>query len=319
MCIRDRTITDANFCEATATIMLNAPNSISANIINVTEPLCPNDENASATAESLDGIAPFTYFWSNNTTNQTLTNVGAGTYSVTITDALFCEATANITINAPMNMALSATTTNASCGQNDGTASILVTNGTPPFSGSGSFTNLSANGLAAGLYTVTVTDGNTCTESINVVIDNDDAPTLTVTSSTDATCENANGSITVAGNGGNGNLSYTWSHDNALSGTTATNLTAGNYGITLTDDNNCEAVQSVTINDIAAPSLQLVTSTDAACGNANGSIEVQAVGGFGNITYAWSHENALDTPTANDVTAATYTAVSYTHLRAHET
>ncbi|MGB1205706.1 MAG: choice-of-anchor L domain-containing protein [Chitinophagales bacterium] len=301
------TITDANNCEATANVTLNAPNPISASIINVNQLLCPNAENASATAQSLNGTPPFSYFWSNNTTNQTLSNVGAGIYSVTVIDAIFCEATANVTIDTPIGMTLSANTTNASCGQNDGTASILVTNGTPPFSGSGNFTNLSANNLAAGLYTITVTDGNTCMETINVVIDNDDAPTLNVTNSTDATCENANGSITVAGNGGNGTLSYTWSHDNALNATTATNLTAGNYSITLTDANNCEAVQSVTINDIAAPSLQLISSTDAACGNANGSIEVEAVGGFGNIIYAWSHDNTLNSPTANDLTVATYT------------
>ena len=300
------TITDANDCESTATVTFNAPNSIAANITNVVQPLCPNDTNASATAESLDGTAPLTYFWSNNTTNQTLTNVGAGTYSVTITDANFCEATANISINAPMGMTLSVNSTNASCGQNDGTASILVTNGTPPFLGSGNFTNLSANGLAAGLYTVTVTDGNACAETINVIIDNDDAPTLTVTNSTDATCENANGSITVAGNGGNGTLNYTWSHDNTLNSTNATNLTAGNYSITLTDENDCEAVQSVTINDIAAPSLQLISSTNAACGNTNGSIVVEAIGGFGNITYIWSHDNTLDSPSANALAAATY-------------
>lgn len=111
------------------------------------------------------GTAPYSYFLNNTQTSSFINNLSSGNYSLTITDALLCKITQNITITQPSQMLVNVSSTNESDYQlADGTANVTVSGGTPPYtySWSNGVTNASQSRLTPGTYTVTVTDYNNC-------------------------------------------------------------------------------------------------------------------------------------------------------------
>ncbi|MGB3546213.1 MAG: SprB repeat-containing protein, partial [Saprospiraceae bacterium] len=167
------TVTDANGC------MMSILNIVveQSPQINLTISGTDVDCNGAATG-SVDlgvsgGTPPFTYNWSNGATTQDLSNVVAGTYSVTVTDVFECDATISITINQPAALSITGTVTNLDCfGDEDGSIDITVTGGTAPYiySYSNGSTSQDISGLVAGTYTVTVTDANGCTDEASFTI-----------------------------------------------------------------------------------------------------------------------------------------------------
>lgn len=128
---------------------------------------CGTCTDGSATATTTGGSGPYTYSWSNSAFGPTITNVAAGTYTVTITDATGCVKTASVTVtNSCTSFTATADSTVASCGTcADGTATATVINGTgsityswAPAGGTGAV----ATGLLPGTYTVTIMDGSGC-------------------------------------------------------------------------------------------------------------------------------------------------------------
>jgi gliding motility-associated-like protein len=123
------------------------------------------------------GTPPITYHWSNNQTSPNLSNVCAGTYGLTVTDAGGQTATASIVINAPDPLNLNVTTTDPSSpGASDGAASVVVTGGVPIpnytylWTGPVSGNTAALNNIPAGSYTLLVTDGNGCQETKVVTV-----------------------------------------------------------------------------------------------------------------------------------------------------
>ena len=184
----------------------NAPTVTIQSQTNIT---CGNLSNGSATINVAGGTAPYTYVWTASpATTATATGLAGGTYTVTITDANGCTTTQVITITSPPPIIASSTFTPASCGNNDGTATATASGGTgnltynwTPSGG----TNATANGLAMGSYTVTITDANGCTTTQTVAIVNGNGPTATV--SPDITITGGNSTPLVATGGG----TYSWS------------------------------------------------------------------------------------------------------------
>ncbi|MFZ4523064.1 MAG: GEVED domain-containing protein, partial [Bacteroidales bacterium] len=167
---------------------------------------CFGNLNGSITTTVTGGTAPFAYTWSNGATTASLTGIGAGTYAVTVTDAASGTATAGPWVIAqPSEVVLSATTVNANCpAVTNGSIDLSVTGGTPAYTylWSNAAITQDLSGLAAGTYTVVVTDANGCTKTgswavglANPVCDN-----ITVTGTIGTTvCYNATTTITVAG------------------------------------------------------------------------------------------------------------------------
>ncbi len=184
---------------------------------------------------------------------------------------------------------LSATTNSANCGASDGSATVsAATAGNYSYSWSNGATTATATGLAAGSYTVTVTDMTSmCTDMITVVIGNVNAPTITSTPVTNVSCPGGmNGTAGAVASGGTGTLSYMWS----TGGTTAniTGLAAGTYTVTVTDMNNCQTSSTVTVTQPDSVNAN-PTVTDVLCnGDMNGSIALNPSGGTPGYNYAWS-------------------------------
>ena len=176
------------------------------------------------------GTTPYTYLWNGGATTQDRTGLTAGTHSVTVTDANGYTLTATVTITQPATLVASATSTNVNCnGGANGTIDLTVTGGTTAYTyvWSNGATTQDLSSLAAGTYSVTVTDANGCTATATKTITQ--PTTLTATaSSTNALCYGCNnGTASVTPAGGTSPYSYVWS--NGATTQNVTGLVAGTY------------------------------------------------------------------------------------------
>ncbi|MFZ4634166.1 MAG: SprB repeat-containing protein, partial [Saprospiraceae bacterium] len=159
------TVTDSKSCTKTSTTILTQPTLLVANMsgVNIS---CFGGANGTATASVSGGSAPYTYLWNNGQTSASLTGLGTGTYSVTVTDSKSCTKTGSVTITQPTLLVVNTSGTNVSCfGGTNGTATANVSGGSAPYTylWNNGQSSASLTGLAAGTYNVTVTDANNCT------------------------------------------------------------------------------------------------------------------------------------------------------------
>lgn len=296
------TVTDFNGCTGTASASLVEPDEVVTSVVSVTPSIC--NTPGSATVNATGGNPPFTYTWpaaAGGVTGATAGNLAAGSYMVTASDALLCSAT--VTVNVPSTGSVSAgvnSVSHVSCyGYNDGSINLGFSLGTPPYSvnwgsGSSSTSNSSINipGLAAGTYTISVTDGNGCETTVSGVVINEPAPIqASISSITHVTCNGgSDGAAVIAVSGGSSPYSYTWSAA-GLSGPNATGLSAGNYSVTISDQNSCTAELSFQIQENSNFIVDIETE-NALCYGLDGIATVSVVGG-GQPPYSIIWEDAI--------------------------
>lgn len=291
------TVTDANNCSVSVTTLLNEPQPINA-LYTIDPPSCAGVQDAAIDMVVSGGTGALDFSWSNGNNTEDQTNLMAGLYSVTITDALNCsQIIDNIEINDPAPITLSANATMADCNTANGALDLNVNggNGGYTFSWSNGATLEDIFDLPAGNYTVTVTDSNACTLSNTFEIESPSGLSL-IAQSTDLSCFAADdGAIEVSIVGGTAPFTYQW--DNTSQQTEdIQNLAAGTYALTVTDANNCSATVSSVINSpIAIQSL--IASSEATCGAANGSIGLAVSGGTAPYAYNWSNGAGVEDPT----------------------
>ena len=303
------TVTDANGCTTTASATVGSNGGPSISLTNSSDVTCNGDNDGSATVSGSGGTGTLTYNWTpGNLTGTTQSALAANTYTITVTDQNGCANSTTVTINEPTAVTLTqGTITPANCGVSDGSATVTGAGGTgaltyawtPNVSASASATN-----IAAGSYTVTATDQNGCQATVNFTVSSIGGPTVSISSSSDASCFGTNdGSATATATGGTSPYTYSWSPSG---GTTdnATGLAAGNYTVTVTDDTGCIGTASVTIGSPTAISIT-ETITDASCGNSDGQISVSTTGGSGPYTYSWS-PNGETTSSITGLSAGNY-------------
>ncbi len=313
-------VSDDNGCQISEMITVGDIAGPTAAAV-ATDANCGNaDGSATATVTGGTIVTDYTYQWDANAGNQTTataTGLAAGTYSVTITDDNNCPAETTVTVgDTPGPVVDSATSTDATCGGSDGTATVVASGGTAAvdytylWDDASAQTTATATGLSAGTYNVTVTDDNGCTVTGNVAVNDLGAPSIANTSSTDAICGGSQGTATVAATGGTVAVDYTYLWDDAVAQTTATatGLIAGTYNVTVTDDIGCSVIGSVTVADIAGPTVNNTFASDANCGASDGSATVIASGGTvaGSYSYQWDDPATQTTATASGLSAGIY-------------
>ncbi len=315
--------TDVAGCTTTKSITINQPQQL---VINETHSniSCNGGNNGLIDITVSGGTGTYSYAWNNGATTEDISSLTAGTYTVTVTDGNNCSAKKTIVLTEPNELSLSETHTDVTCNDdnglsNDGSIQITVAGGTAPyiyFWNNGS-SNASISSLAAGDYSVTVTDANNCSSSIDVTIVNPELLTLT-NILTHVTCNDDSGSsgdgsidITVAG--GTPGYSYNWttSDGGGLIGANEdqSGLQSGNYTVIVTDNNGCVTEHSFVITK---PQLLTITEShiNVTCNDDNGtsddgSIDITVQGGTGTYSYLWS--NNATTQDLSNLTAGTYT------------
>jgi hypothetical protein len=167
-------ITDVNGCTATVNATVTQPATAVSGTTVVNNISCFGGSNGAINLTPAGGTAPYTFNWGGGITTEDRTGLTAGTYTVIITDVNGCTAAVTATVTQPNALASTVSQTNVSCnGGTNGTATIIVTGGTSPYTYSWSpsgGTGATANNLAAGTYTVTVTDANSCSLTRTVTI-----------------------------------------------------------------------------------------------------------------------------------------------------
>ncbi|HNI43802.1 MAG TPA: hypothetical protein PK230_03840, partial [Chitinophagales bacterium] len=303
------TVTDANNCSATTSATLTDSPAQTLSEGTIVNANC-GQSNGSAQVLVNGGATPYNYLWDNGQTNATATNLAASTYTVTVTDNNQCTAVLTLAVT---NLGAPTITVNnvtaSTCGNSNGAIDISASGGTGTLSYAwdNQAVTEDINNLAAGTYGVTVTDSGNCQAVEAIVIDDNPSPTLTLTGMTTASCGQNDGSLTVAPTGGSGTIDYLWNSSPAQNTPTATNLATGTYTVTITDDNNCTTTLSATVDPADGPVVVLNQTTNATCGQANGSVSVVASGGEAPLSYSWSNDNALNSPSNINLPTGNYT------------
>jgi hypothetical protein len=258
------TVTDANDCTAAQSVTVNSFDcgGFMADIIS-TNVSCFGENDGSAQVIGVVGNNPFFYNWSNGLNDQSITNLSAGMYEVTVSDASDCQTVLFVNITEPQELTATLNKTDeTSSGGNNGTASVNPSGGNQPFtySWSNGANSSSVSNLEPGNYSVTVTDNNDCTWSQTFTIEPFDCAISGNLSITNATCPNsADGSASINVMGGTGPFDISWSSGD--SGPTAENLPPGFYIVTVVDANECDFMQTFQVMGFDNDDPILITQT----------------------------------------------------------
>jgi len=283
------TATDANGCEVLDTVIVpNHTGGLSISNANIVGALCiQTDGSIDITVGG--GTPGYTFNWSNGETTEDVSGLASGSYSVTVTDATSCSDVQFYTVpSISSGVAATSTSTDELCGNAAGTINVTVTGGTTgyTYNWSNGTTTEDLNNLSAGIYDLTVTDASGCSIMLSDTIINDNGSLAATSTSTDAICTNAAGTIDVTVTGGTAGYTYNWSNGETTED--LSNLSAGIFDLTVTDANGCIATLSDTITNDNGNLAATSTNTNAICTNAAGAIDVTITGGTAGYTYGWS-------------------------------
>jgi gliding motility-associated-like protein len=310
------TITDVNGCNTATSTTITQPPVLAASV-NKEDANCFGSNDGSATVNAMGGTTPYTYAWSSGGTAQQAINLSADTYFVTVSDQNQCSAVASVELGQPNALVqVSAAQLRPACfGESNGQAAATASggNGAPyTFAWSSSQNGPTAIGLALGTYTVTATDGQGCTGTQTVVIQQFDKIEVNV-AFVPPTCFGANdGQAAVnlltggAGMGDTAQYIFQWNVPGMPSSSYLSGLPGGQYALTVTDYEGCSGTFSFPINEPPAVSFQVQTLGVTCFGLANGKAEVSNVQNATQpLSYVWS--NNTNSQSTTNLLAGNYT------------
>lgn len=309
-------ITDNNGCSISSSYQINQPNQMLNNAAVLSNVTCYSGSNGSIDLQAWGGTAPYTYLWTTGSSNQDITGLTVGNYSVTITDNKGCVKSSNYTITQPTIITSQMNSTPVTCfGFSNGIASVIATGGTSPYAynwqnTSTVFAQNSATlaNVPASTYTVNITDANGCSISNSTTISQPSVVSSSLTY-TNVNCHGGNdGSINLSVSGGNAPYGYTWvnaANQNIAVTQDLLQIPADTFTVTITDANGCVSTMNQVISEPALPLSSTSAVTNVLCfGNSTGSIAINAAGGTIPYTYNWV--SGQNTSSISNLSAGTY-------------
>jgi len=311
------TVTDASGCTASTTVNITQPPAITLSTSS-TATSCTGACDGTVLASASGGAGGFSYCWTGGLgCGASKSNVCAGTYTVTVTDANGCTASASVVVaNGPVvtagftyngNQCLSG---NSYAFTNTGTSGCSYAWNFGDAMGTSAFQNPTYSYAACGSFTVTqtVTCG-ACSDATSIVVTVFCQPSITSITGTDITCNGAcNGAANLTQTGG---TSFSWTGPGGFTASTediSGLCLSGTYNVTVTNVNGCTAASSVFINQPSVLGASITSQTNVLCnGDATGSVTVAGSGGAGGYTYSLNGGPFQGSGTFSGLTAGSYT------------
>lgn len=284
------TISDNHGCNKSDTFVLSiAPLPLSIDF-NHFDQSCYGIPDGEIDLTILGGLPDsISYYWSNGANTEDLINLPAGVYEVTaVQNNYLCEVNGSIEITQPDSITVNELIENVDCfGNNTGSITINVFGGTMPYSyiWSTGFTSQDLSAVNGGIYDLTITDAEGCERIGTFTVDEPPAISVTVLI-TDSVCF---GAINVSVSGGSSPYEFNWStgaSTDSLSG-----IEAGNYALTISDNNNCFKVDTFALTIAPVPLNLNFIPLDVSCyGIPNGEVDLTVLGGLADtVSYYWSN------------------------------
>lgn len=295
------TVTDDYGCAARNELLISDPATMQLNLTktsyNGSDLSCHNDADGEIQLTVANGIAPYTYTWSEGSSSQNISGLSAGDYTVTVTDQNNCVQTNIVTINNPPPLTLDLQHPidrngfDISCkGRADGSARAFVEGGTAPYSylWSGGQNSETISDQSSGTYSVQVYDANNCPNSGSILLV--EPPSLQATATIDKPVScfgGSDGQISLTGTGGAGGYSYSlegviYQNSNVFAG-----LDIGSKNLFVRDGNGCITSTVETMTQPGAIAINFQNIIDAKCNDPVGSAQAVVIGGNGGYSYNW--------------------------------
>ncbi|MEM7103658.1 MAG: T9SS type A sorting domain-containing protein [Bacteroidota bacterium] len=337
------TVTDVTMATATFGVVISQPTPIVVSAINLFPSNC-NESNGVAQVSVNGGTPGYSFAWSNGQTSNPAFDFPPGMHDLTVTDANNCDLVWDFTIGENNSLQISSTLVlvEPDCNTNNGSASVVVVNGSPPYQylwDSGATTSTATN-LGEGLRIGTITDASTCQITFDVFLSNNSTLQISTTNIlVEPSCNANNGVASVTWLGGTPPFSFLW--DTGETTNPAFLLGDGLHTGTITDANTCEVEFGVTLTEVNT--LQISTTNilvEPTCNSNNGVASITWLGGTAPFTFLWDTGettnpafllgDGLHTGTITDANTCTATfdvtltenntlAISTTNVLAHPT
>ncbi|MDD4149008.1 MAG: SBBP repeat-containing protein [Bacteroidales bacterium] len=312
------TITDDNDCSTINSGEITQPDELLTDITIINQVTCFGANDGEVILNVTGGISPYSFLWSNGSDEQNISDLIAGEHFVTITDYNACSTINSVEITQPDEIEITYTVSDVICyGGNSGQIDLLVLGGVAPyvFDWSNGANTEDISGINAGVYIINVTDQNSCAQTTEIIVNQPDA--LELSFITNHICwGEASGEIDLSVSGGVGTYSYSWSNG-ALTEDIA-ELIAGEYHVTVTDDNACTTTNFTAILQATTPIEIVAESSDVLCyGENTGSIALSVTGSVPPYLYLWSNES--ETAEIDNLSIGSYTVTVTDFIACTET
>jgi len=300
-------------CTASADIIISPP--LRDSIVKAVSINCKGSNTGLIMLGVSGGTLPYTYSWSPPAgSNAIASNLSAGSYTVSVTDANGCNKTASVTLTQPAQALASNITsfTNVKCfGNYTGAITVTASGGRPSYSyvwATGGETTSTVTGLSAAAYSITVTDINGCTASSSVTLTQPPLLSLTVTEAS-IICKDSTGNLLANVTGGAPPYSYAWSGGITATSSTATITltTTMDYSVTVTDANGCTASGQINLQ-YGPPFSVAISGKNTFCLGDSTTVCAKVTGAMYGVVYSWQPGNNTNACiTVKPVVATIYT------------
>jgi gliding motility-associated-like protein len=304
------TVTDSLNCSVTATQSISAIPSLHTS--KVTKPNRCGLQNALANVLTVQGTAPYSYSWTQDSlkgnlisNSNKIVNVPKGTYFCITTDSYNCSVTDTFFIDSFAKPKITLTSINSSCNKPNGKITTSIVNAFNPilYSWNNGATSKDLLSVSNGVYTLTITDSLLCQDTASISVLQDQNLVNFSLSKQDLTCyNNYSGSISVNNtSGGIAPYKFKTNTTSLTSNNVFSGLASGLYTITAEDNQGCTKSDTIRLNEPSELNIKMIKVQDLKCyGEPMGSIEVVANGGTPGYQYHWINLN-VNGPAVNNI------------------